>query len=239
MDASYIYSLMVQIKAMSEDQDNYTSKIISAIPEGGEHSFTNKVRDGKVIPDSRENLFILFAMTYNLIKFSEQISQNPKLPDKNFYQPIVVYRAINLEDAHIGHKIQPVPVSASWDRDFAINWVSNLCCVYEITVDFPTFLPFSTPKDDSIFKRMAINQVQKEVILPPCRLVKTGEYIHITKDGKKVRFIVCTAKKLLMSTVANCYPEAERKIIKNKLKHRRDINGWVNEILYNHYDETF
>ena len=137
---------------------------------------------------------------------------------------------------HSGHIVQPIPFSASWSRDFAVNWIDNrFCCVFEITVDFNTFLPLSIPSNihDPELKRKCVNQSQQEVFLPPCRLIKTGEYI-IEKDGARTKIVQCNAKKLSKNQLAKHYPENVRKRIRSQSK-AKTLDDWINEKLFEYY----
>ena len=232
MDIQNIIQTMISVYTKSKE-DDYVAKIIKSIPSGGDSSFTNKVGKGGKIKDfnfPHNTPLHLFARTLALSKFTQAITQNKINPD--FHCPIKVYRAMNLPNSK-RVIVQPVPFSTTWNLKFAMSWMEKSgCCIYEITVAFDTFLPLSVPSGStSKFKRFALNQSQEEVILPPCKLTKKGEYI-ITMGKKSVRVITCIATRLLPTEIVDCYPEK----YKTELLKVVHSKGWMNEKLLQYYD---
>ena len=228
MDIDYIKSLIIDINKQRENGESYITKMINTIPEGGEDSFSSKVGPTGIIQTSKPES--LFARSLAITAYMEQ------LVDKKVRMPLILYRGTELLSTHLGHIVQPVPFSATWNRDFAIEWINKkACCVFEITVGFNTFLPLSIPEEihDAILKRKCVNQSQQEVFLPACRLIKTGEYI-IEKNGTRTRIIQCTAKKLAKNQLSRYYPENIKKQIK-AISKRKDLQGWINEKLFEYY----
>jgi hypothetical protein len=215
-------------KLLRESRESYISQIIESIPEGRpSDSFTGQLdENGKVKEKNREKGFQLFARTVELMRYMKKLGKNVKI------EPIIVYRSINMEE--VGDIVsQPVPFSTTWEMDFAFEWTTGTCCVFEIVVDFSTFLPLSIPKNTTCHSRqLLINQQQYEVVLPPCKLVKTGEY-RLRRKGRTIRVIKCLAIRLNIPEIISAYPQKTINGIYKNLKE--DADGFINEQLTNFY----
>lgn len=117
-----------------------------------------------------------FIVDYN--DFNKIINNIPVIPIS-----MVLYRGMSLcnkkKDFKIGDKfIQPLPFSASWTPDIIKYFNTTPCCFFKIIVpkftkmitnSYPEYI-VSTDKIDIIpskpHRKMAINQLQREVVLP-------------------------------------------------------------------------
>jgi hypothetical protein len=172
----------------------------------------------------------LFARAIALCKYMQSLVETSESPilESDFY-PIKVYRAINLPDFVDDILVEPVPFSTTWNMDFALGWTVDVCCVFEINVTFNTILPLSLP----IVSEFSLNQEQEEVVLPPCRLVKKGQYLR-TFQGKYITVIQCDAVRLSPMEMIDFYPKKYIKTLAHAMA--TDLNGWINHKLFEYYD---
>jgi hypothetical protein len=230
MDVEKICKKMVKISTTSKE-DSYISKLIRSIVSGGDSSFTNKVDQYGMVKDfsyANNNPMHLFARSLKLCKFMEELDIDI------FYKfPIKLYRSVNLKELPRHNIIQPLPFSTTWNRTIALDWTDLNCSLFEITVKFGTILPLSIPSevDHDELKRISLNQVQEEVVLPPCRLKLLSRYQIQTID-KNVDIIECEAIRLTPKEMIEFYPEK----YKNTLYKSINSIGWVDEKLLQYYD---
>ena len=236
MDVTNVCDKIEEIFSTVSEQ-SYLSNIIRTISSGGDSSFTNKVgRNGMILPYSYQNNnpSHLFARTLRLCQFMEKIETSRI--SRECKRPLKLYRAVHMAPFDVTYS--PLPFSTSWNRDFTINWAVEECCILEITVDFDTILPLSLPNevDNPDIKRMALNQSQEEVVLPPCRFQKTSSYKIVTPD-KTVNVIVCNATRLSPIEMVRFYPDEYKSEIMSALKLQKSLfEGWINKKLLVYYE---
>lgn len=161
--------------------------IVRNIVSGG--SFTNKMDPtGNGRFDPSVDLDKLLGTTRSFFHWTKGVnaSKFKKLsPDEQAEirkEPMIVYRHVRLSAANaVKNMIQPIPMSCTWDINFAIGWMqSHACCVYEIT--FPStdvFLPLSLPPPHPQgISKVPLNQPQYEVTVAPCILTYMGTRMH-------------------------------------------------------------
>ena len=239
MDVKNLCEKMVKTSIKSKDND-YLATIIRTISSGGDSSFTNKVGKNGMVNDyvyPNNNPTHLFARSLHLCKFMEDLdlSSDFKLND-DYKLPITVYRTVNFQsesaDIVLAH---PIPFSTSWNKNIAIDWLENTCCVFEIIVRFNSILPLSIPSEINNInvKNIAINQIQEELVLPPCRFQQLSEYV-IENGENKVRVIVCEAHRLSVTEMIDFYP---KKYKRELLQISNDAtSGLINEKLLQYYE---
>jgi hypothetical protein len=245
MDIKNICENMVRIYRQTRDTEDYISKILLAISSGGASSFTNKVGiDGMIINETGvcNASTHLFARVMALCRYTQELVQTNKYPiNPVFKRPIKVFRAVNLPtDFSNDPFVQPVPFSTTWNRNFAIDWLSseNGCCIFEITVNYDTFLPLSLPGEvDSPLKQYSLNQSQEEVVLLPSVLSKTGEYT-IVRNGRSIRVIECIATRISPSDMIRYYPAHIRILLRDAVASG-NLDGWINRKLLEYYSCEF
>jgi hypothetical protein len=245
MDIKHICENMVRAYHQSRDTEDYISKILLTISSGGSSSFTNKIgTDGMIINETGvcDSSVHLFARVMALCKYIQELVQTNKHQISPMFKlPIKVFRAVNLPAGFLNDTfIQPVPFSTTWNRNFAIDWLTDDdgCCIFEITVNYDTFLPLSLPNEvDSPLKQYALNQTQEEVVLPPSVLSKTGEYT-ITRDERQIRVIECVANRTPPLEMIRYYPEHARPILREAVTSGK-LDGWINQKLLEYYNSEY
>lgn len=189
---SYIHFEIAHIRKMANQKDNAYGFMVRAIPSGG--SFTNKMdRNGKF--DKDVDLDMLLKTTRMFCEYTKMLnakalgSLDQASRDALIAQPpIVLYRHVNVpvDKIAVGQRIiQPIPMSCTWNIEFAISWMHvlhNLCCLYEITIPATAaFLPLSTHHDPAELPaspEVPLNQRQHEVAIAPCIFTVTGMRPH-------------------------------------------------------------
>ena len=168
--------------------DDNKAKMYRSIRSGGSSSFTNKINDEGVIDLSEQETNDLITRVYDYYALANLIN-GPILPKQEEF--VHVYRSVK-KGIDLDSINQPIPFSCSWDVNFPLyKWGGNKGThdVLEIKIKTNTnFLSTSYPGNLSDLPDdiNISNQEQLEVMLPPCRLTKIGEYETTLSDGKNV-----------------------------------------------------
>lgn len=168
-------------------ETNTIGAVIRGIVSGG--SFTNKIDKNGRFNESIDKAALLTA-TRSFYAWTKSLNKArlAKLSEKEqgeiLAEEIILYRHVGVDDdkpAPIIH--QPIPMSCTWNIDFAIGWSHGKCCVYEIHMPAnDVFLPLSIPPDSHVPAdcdvAKATNQAQHEVTVAPCHLTLFGVRKH-------------------------------------------------------------
>lgn len=97
-------------------------------------------------------------------------------------EQVTLYRHVKISPLNaVRNMMQPIPMSCTWDIDFAIGWMqSHPCCMCEITIpSTDVFLPLSMPPPaPADMSPVPLNQSQYEVTVAPCILTYTNTRLH-------------------------------------------------------------
>jgi hypothetical protein len=175
-----------EFKIVSDEEKNPIFHIVRNIASGG--SFTNKINgDGFFTPGiNLANLLHNARVFYNWTKglnASKLKKFSPDDQDEIRREQVTLYRHVRISPANaIRNMIQPIPISCTWDINFAIGWMqSNGCCICELMIpSTDVFLPLSMPPPEPAGERSPIplNQPQYEVTVAPCILTYINTRMH-------------------------------------------------------------
>lgn len=145
--------------------------------------FTNKLdNNGRFTFSEKEPLMKLRDDTVRFWKWTKELNELSQKPPvaENFK----LYRTCNMSTANaVRNAIQPIPISCTWDINFARSWLGQSpCCILEINLSTDcVFLPTAPPvgqvhPNDNVQKDInsnyrIFNPDQREVIVGPCTLM--------------------------------------------------------------------
>jgi len=174
-------------KDMSQDDDTIYH-IVRNIASGG--SFTNKMNgDGNGVFRPGVNLEKLLQSASIFYNWTKGLNENkfnrhftPVDQAAILGEQVTLYRHVRISPANaVRNMIQPIPMSCTWDIDFAIGWMqSHGCCICEMTIpSTDVFLPLSMPPPAPAgVSPIPLNQSQYEVTVAPCILTYTNTRMH-------------------------------------------------------------
>ena len=174
-----------EFRDMSQEEDTIYH-IVRNIVSGG--SFTNKMNKigffmpgenlDKLLRNAR--IFYNWTKTLNESKFRKF---NPVDQVAIRGEQVTLYRHVNISPLNaVRNVIQPIPMSCTWNIDFAIReWMqANPCCIYEMNIpSTDVFLPLSLPPPAPAgMSPVPLNQPQYEVTVAPCILTYVSTHVY-------------------------------------------------------------
>ena len=173
--------------------ENHTelSTMINGIVPGT--SFSSKINEtgqfnnGEDLGRLLRNTLIFYNWTKSLNKNKFE-KMNKTDQESIRAETVRLYRHVRIHPTNLEKTItQPIPMSCTWNLDFAIEWMKGYghsCCIFEIYIPATdVFLPLSMPPPaPADFTPGPLNQSQYEVTVAPCTLtyVGTRDYDGIT-----------------------------------------------------------
>jgi len=186
----YILSLVNAInksefRDMSQEEDTIYH-IVRNITSG---TFTNKMNEnGNGFFKPGENLDKLLQSALIFYNWTKGLNESkfrkftPVDQAAIRIEQVTLYRHVKISPLNaVRNMMQPIPMSCTWDIDFAIGWMqSHPCCMCEITIpSTDVFLPLSMPPPaPADMSPVPLNQSQYEITVAPCILTYTNTRLH-------------------------------------------------------------
>lgn len=174
-----------EFRDMYQEEDTIYH-IVRNIVSGG--SFTNKMNEiGFFKPGENLGKLLQSALIfYNWTKGLNESKFRRFTPVDQAAirgEQVTLYRHVNISPLNaVRNVIQPIPISCTWNIDFAIReWMlANPCCIYEMNIpSTDVFLPLSLPPPEPASRSpVPLNQPQYEVTVAPCILTYTSTRVY-------------------------------------------------------------